>query len=204
MAFITKEHLLAECGGDEQLLLQIQRELVNELPIKSLLIQENNLKKAHMLVQANQVHQQYLQAVLGVIKAWKKDNLKKANKVKLAHVGFGQEERSKIALLCVSIAMCADFVETYSMDIDEILKKYEPETNFLTFQPFRECLKGARETLEWLNQNTDLYKYESWGNECDDLIKMIQSKARKLIKKSNERVDAEVERKRKEIDHGNS
>lgn len=190
MANITRQDLIAECGGSEETLKAIEAELCNEPYIKAICVSIDRLKKQGLIVQAMQRQQELMAKELHIIRRFKEENLKRAEKVQVASLSLTPEENEKMAKLCVSIAICADLVESYSMDIDSIIKRHEPETNFMTFQPFRDCLSKARETLKWLRENTDLYQYESWGNHCDDLQDMVKNKAGKLLRQS-------VDRKRK-------
>ena len=197
---ITRQNILELCNGNEEWLKSYEQEFFKDKGIMDIQSKITNLQRSGRIVNAMQLQQRLLKIEYDNVKLFIAENAKRAERVKLAHMGFKPEEREKIALLCVSIAMCADFVESYSMDVDSIIKRYEPDTAFLTFQPFRDVLGKARETLKWLSTNTDLYQYESWGNECDDLIQMIQNKAKKLIKKSNERKRKEFEAKQKEVE----
>ena len=95
----------------------------------------------------------------------------KVEKVNLTQVALTNKERNEIIDLRICLDILSDCMESFVMDINEILQRHDKTLTFEEYNPTIKMLKEARRHLSWCSDNTEYRKYEPWGDECDKLIK---------------------------------
>lgn len=127
-----------------------------------------------------------------MIRAYIEQNAKNEEKIDLCKLTLSPEDKEKLAKNAVAICMCSDMIESFCMDIRDMLKKYG-QYDLVQFLSIEKLLKEAQKNLRWVESDTDLRKFDSWGKACDFYIDSIPKKAQKLIDAS----DARKERAKK-------
>lgn len=127
-----------------------------------------------------------------MINAYVKEHQEEKELIDVKTIKLSAEDKEKLAVNAVSICMCCDMVETFSDNIQQMLKKYG-DYELVQFLHIEELLKSARSRLVWLEGETDLREFAGWCKACDFYIDSIPKKAQKLIDAS----DARKERAKK-------
>lgn len=65
---------------------------------------------------------------------------------------MSEEDREEINVLTNSIIMLCDMVETFTMDCNEILKKYHPDYRIEMFDKVSECGKAAKAQVDFMSK----------------------------------------------------
>lgn len=107
-------------------------------------------------------------------------------KVALSEMSMSEEDKNTLAEQSVSICMCCDFIESFCMNIDEIMKRYG-DYELTQFLELNKLLKKVRGHLRWIQDETVLRDHASWGVACDFYIESIPKRARKLMKTADNR-----------------
>ena len=141
---------------------------------------ENKIKKIEL-----QALQKYKSQM-----TWKKET------IDLLKLGLPRDVLETIIHDIVGIHMVCDVLESLTNEIEYLLEQNAPDWKFETFDNILQVGKKATEQIKWIYRNTDLMKYESWGNECDKFTKMFRDKAAKLMRKAAE---SRVRNKSKEV-----
>lgn len=160
---------------------------LSDSKVRELQTKAFNLQSAGMLVQALRQRQIIDEVELRTIETLRQEESNKAHQISLLHAGLTKTEQNKVTELIITAYMLIDMIESCDMDINSILKKHDKEMSFDGFAEIKKLGKQAKQSIDWIGKNTNLYKNIEWGDYCDNLLKMTQNKARKLIKLSDER-----------------
>lgn len=160
---------------------------ISDSKVRELQNKAFNLQSAGMLVQALRQRQMIDEVELRTIETLRQEESNKAHQISLLHAGLTKTEQNKVTELIITAYMLIDMIESCDMDINSILKKHDKEMSFDGFDEIKKLGKQAQQSIDWICKNTKLYKNIEWGDYCDNLLKMTQNKASKLIKLSDER-----------------
>lgn len=100
---------------------------------------------------------------------------------------IGDKERVMQLLLCCF--MCADMIESSIIDMDSILHRHNKDFHVDMFDDMRSMMSMSKEKLKFLQDNSGYMKDLTWGDKCDDMYKMIQNKARSIMRKRQDNPD---------------
>lgn len=150
-----------------------------------------NLQRAFQYVQAMQLQKKLNEVEYKVAKELINEQKSKVEKVNLTQVALTDKERNEIIDLRICLDILSDCMESFVMDINEILQRHDKTLTFEEYNPTIKMLKEARKHLAWCSDNTEYRKYEPWGDECDKLIKSVKNKCTK-IKRETKKVMADV------------
>lgn len=152
-----------------------------------------NLQRSYRYVQAMQLQKKLNDIEYKIAKDLIKEAKSKVEHVSLLSVGLSKKEQDLICDYRICLDILANCMETYVMEMDEILKRHDKTLAFEDYIPTVKMLKEARRHLDWCSDNTDYRQYEPWGDECDKLIKTIYNKA-KAIKRETKKAAAYKEK----------
>lgn len=139
-----------------------------------------------LYLQAMQERKKLEQITKEMVQSYIDANKDRKEQIDLCKLALSDEDREMLATDAVAICMCCDIVESFCMDIGEMLKRYG-NYELVQFLGINKLLKEAREHLRWVQSDTDLRKYDSWGKACDFYIDSIPKRAKKLMKASDAR-----------------
>lgn len=176
---MTKEKIKA-LFSDEAAYKDFQAKFNTSPNVQEMQTKILNLQRAFQYVQAMALQKKLNEIEYNVAKQLIDEQKNKAEKVNLTQVALTDKERNEIIDLRICLDILSDCMETFVMDIDEILKRHDKTLNFEDYNPTIKLLKEARRHLQWCSDNTEYRKYEPWGDECDKLIKSVKNKANKI------------------------
>lgn len=97
------------------------------------------------------------------------------------------EDRDEINTLSNGIIMLCDMIETFSMDLNEILHKYHPDFHIEMYEKFKDVGKEAKDQMRFMAQNTNELYQVNFADYADDITKMVKNKAKSLVRKLREK-----------------
>lgn len=154
--------------------------------IKSLKEQIKNLERSFKLVAARQIASKVERIKLIAAQNLLKETKKREKTLNLFDLGFTDEEVEKILSYRMCLDVLADCVETFVLDINDILRKKDKSLYFEDFLPISKLLEESRKKLAWESENTEYRKYEPWGDRCDELIERVKETAKLIKTETNE------------------
>lgn len=154
--------------------------------IKSLKEQIKNLERSFKLVAARQIASKVERIKLIAAQNLLKETKKREKTLNLFDLGFTDEEVEKILSYRMCLDVLADCVETFVLDINDILRKKDKSLCFEDFLPISKLLEESRKKLAWESENTEYRKYEPWGDRCDELIERVKETAKLIKTETNE------------------
>lgn len=165
----------------DSLLNLIRERFENTKEVKMLRIKQASMQKqmrfAEAVHTAQLIDELYEKAVYNYIEM-SRDEVAKIDPDAL---NMSREDDERFLSLLVVIFMSCDIIETASMDINSILKKYDRDLSINMFNEMRENYRMAREKIKYLTQNSNLRKDSVWGYRCDEMLQMMYNKAKKLL-----------------------
>ena len=146
----------------------------------------NSLIADKQFIQAFKAKQELAKFQDEVFQNWVKTIEFRAEKIDVNKSNLPQEVKDKVNMLYVVAFMGCDLIVNAVVDMNDEIKKCDPDLRFEIFDDLAALAKGAQEKLNFLNRNSDYLKNMIWGTQCDDLYKMCQSKAKSIMRKNKE------------------
>lgn len=177
---MTKEQIKSLFGDNEEAYKDFQTKFNTSPDVQNMQKKIQNLQGAFRYVQAMQLQKKLNDIEYKVAKELIDEQKAKVEKVTLTQVALTDKERNEIIDLRICLDILSDCMESFVMDINDILQRHDTTLTFEEYNPTIKMLKEARRHLAWCSDNEDYRKYEPWGYECDKLIKSVKNKATKI------------------------
>lgn len=174
--------------SDEEAYKDFQTKFNTSPNVREMKVKIQNLQRAFQYVQAMKLQKKLNEIEYSVAKQLLDEQKDKVERINLTQVDLTDKERQEIIDLRICLDILSDCMETFVMDIDEILKRHDKTLSFEDYKPTTELLKEARRHLSWCSDNTEYRKYEPWGDECDKLIKSVKNKATKIKRETQKAI----------------
>lgn len=171
----------------EEQLKKLDEEFYETDQIVELNAQKVRLMRAGKVVQSIQVGQKIEKIRRATYKTLWEESQEKVEQVNLMTLGLSTEELENISKYTVAMFMICDMLEFLSSDIDTILKSHDDKLHYELFDKMVGIGKAAKEQIRWLSQNTKLYQDIDWGNQCDDVFRIVVNKAGAIIRRNKQR-----------------
>ncbi len=114
---------------------------------------------------------------------------KEVSNVSISSKDLPQDDKQEMMEKLMVLFICSDIIESAIIDLNDILHRTKPNTDITTFSDLQQALDIARQKLKYLQQTGDYMEDLVWADKCDDMYKMMQSKARSIIRKRKESKD---------------
>lgn len=99
-----------------------------------------------------------------------------------------EQDRDTMNIYGNMLVMLCDLIETTSIEMNQLLKKYHPTYRIETFDQVVELGKEARERVKMLdNYAKDTYYTNTYGTTVDKLFEMVFNKVKSFISKIKKR-----------------
>lgn len=165
-------------------IMRMMRERFEAQPkIKQLRVHEQMLKETGKFKEALAVAQQMDVLFNGVVYEYMSDAQKEAKRIDIADLDMPIEDKNDMLQLLLVCYMCSDIVETAIMDIDSVLHKHDKTLRMDMFDDVKEMMKMSKAKLKWLQENSGYMKDLVWADNCDNMYKMLRSKAGAIMRK---------------------
>ena len=177
---MTNEQIKSLFGDNEEAYKDFKTKFNTSPDVKNMQAKIQNLQKSFRYVQAMQLQKKLNDIEYKVAKELIDEQRAKVEKVNLTQVALTDKERNEIIDLRICLDILSDCMESFVMDINDILQRHDKTLTFEDYNPTIKMLKEARRHLAWCSDNEDYRKYEPWGDECDKLIKSVRNKVTKI------------------------
>lgn len=188
---MIKEEIKALFEGNEEQYKDFQAKFNTAPDVVAMKQKIANLQRAFQYVGAMQLQKKLNEVEYNVAKQLIDEQKSKVERVNLTQVALTDKERNEIIDLRICLDILSDCMESFVMEINEILQRHDKTLTFEDYNPTIKMLKEARRHLSWCSDNMEYRKYEPWGDECDKLIKSVKNKCTK-IKRETKKAMAEV------------
>lgn len=177
---MTNKEIKALFDGNEEQYKDFQAKFNTSPDVIAMKQKIANLQRAFQYVQAMQLQKKLNEVEYKVAKELIDEQKSKVEKVNLTQVALTEKERNEIVDLRICLDILSDCMESFVMDINDILQRHDKTLTFEEYNPTIKMLREARQHLSWCSNNTEYRNYEPWGDECDKLIKSVRNKATKI------------------------
>lgn len=177
---MTNEQIKSLFGDNEEAYKDFQTKFNTSPDVKNMQAKIQNLQMSFRYVQAMQLQKKLNDIEYNVAKELIDEQRAKVEKVNLTQVALTDNERNEIIDLRICLDILSDCMESFVMDINDILQRHDKTLTFEDYNPTIKMLKEARRHLAWCSDNEDYRKYEPWGDECDKFIKSVRNKVTKI------------------------
>ena len=140
------------------------------------------MRKCGMYIQALEIGKKIDKIQKEEFTKWIHGLTNKARVVDLNKSSLPNDVKEKMNILYVTVFMACDIIESGVLDMNDTLKKADPALSVEVFDGLLKLSKEAKERISFFQRNTGYLNDSFWGDRCDDMYKMMQSKAKKLIK----------------------
>ena len=140
---------------------------------------KNPLRAAQVQGRINQLKQRYLEELMNQV-----DHV--SVQMDEMNVRMTDEELDMLTVDLNMVFILADMLEVTSMEINELLQRYDPTMQFADFVGLNKITQECRLKMSWMGKvATDKYQ-RVFGDSADNLREMVVNKVRSLIRKSRE------------------
>lgn len=98
-------------------------------------------------------------------------------------VEMTSEDRNTINVCTNAIILICDVIETFTMDFNEVLKKYHPDYRLEMYDKIMQVGKEAKAHVKFMSDCTDSIYQCSFADSADDVTELVRNKAQSLIRK---------------------
>lgn len=107
-------------------------------------------------------------------------------KISLKTSDMPEQDKDELFNRVMVLFMCCDIIESATIDMNDILRRTQKDASITTFEDLRQTLSLAKEKLKYLQETGDYMKDLVWGEKCDNMYELMQSKAASIIRKRRE------------------
>lgn len=97
-----------------------------------------------------------------------------------------REDKDEMMEKIMVLFMCCDIIESSILDLNDVLHRTHSDINITTFNDLHQALDLAKQKLQYLQKTGDYMKDLVWADSCDKMYDMMQSKAKRIIRKRKE------------------
>ena len=98
-------------------------------------------------------------------------------------VEMSMEDRYIINTCTNAIILICDMIETFTMDFNEVLKKYHPDYRLEMYDKIMQVGKEAKAHVKFMSECTDNIYQCSFADSADDVTELVRNKAQSLIRR---------------------
>lgn len=98
-------------------------------------------------------------------------------------VEMSPEDRDIINTCTNAIILICDMIETFTMDFNEVLKKYHPDYRLEMYDKIMQVGKEAKAHVKFMSECTGNLYQCSFADSADDVTELVRNKARSIIRK---------------------
>ena len=121
-----------------------------------------------------------------VVHEYLEDAKDEVEQVEVASLDMPLDDKEDLMRHLLVCFMCADIIKSSVLDMDSILHKYDKNMYMEMFNDIRQVMDLSEQKLQYLQDNSGYLKDLIWGEKCDDMYEMLQSKAGAIMRKRKE------------------
>lgn len=144
-------------------------------------------RKQGKFVQSLKAAQQLNALKESLFQEWIRTLNREAERVDLNKLDIPDEIKEMMNSLYVTVFMACDIIESSVLDMNDTLKKVDNSLCVDMFDGMLKLSKDAKDKLARFQRNTGYLNDTFWGDRCDEMYRMMQNKAKKLIRHNKDK-----------------
>ena len=162
------------------LLAKIDEQFNQHPKIRQMRIEQQVLQNKGMLMQALEIGKRiedlHTRAIYGYIQMAENE----ASNLHLEDVDLDKEDEEFLRTAEIALFMVCDVINCCIIDMNDTLHRKDNTLNYETFNDVKNIIDLAKAKLNYLRKNSSFLKNEKWGDMCDNIYKMLMSKAKRM------------------------
>lgn len=170
----------------DSLLSLIKERFDNDARVQNLRIRQNLCLRNGKLQAAMQIAEEIEELYAEVVRIYLEEADKKQVSFDTDTMNLPQEDKDRMLELLMVLFMCCDIIECSVIDVNDVLHRTKKDLKITTFDDINNSMKMAEEKLKYLSKNSEYMNDNAWSDHCNNMYKLMQNKAKSIIRKYKE------------------
>lgn len=170
----------------DSLLSLIKVRFDNDARVQNLRIRQNLCLRNGQLQAAMQIAEEIEALYAEVVRIYLEEADKKQVSFDTDTMNLPQEDKDRMLELLMVLFMCCDIIECSVIDVNDVLHRTKKDLKITTFDDINNSMKMAEEKLKYLSKNSEYMNDNAWSDHCNNMYKLMQNKAKSIIRKYKE------------------
>lgn len=170
----------------DSLLSLIKERFDNDARVQNLRIRQNLCLRNGKLQAAMQIAEEIEALYAEVVRIYLEEADKKQVSFDTDTMNLPQEDKDRMLELLMVLFMCCDIIECSVIDVNDVLHRTKKDLKITTFDDINNSMKMAEEKLKYLSKNSEYMNDNAWSDHCNNMYKLMQNKAKSIIRKYKE------------------
>lgn len=170
----------------DSLLSLIKRRFDNDARVQNLRIRQNLCLRNGQLQAAMQIAEEIEVLYAEVVRIYLEEADKKQVSFDTDTMNLPQADKDRMLELLMVLFMCCDIIECSVVDVNDVLHRTKKDLKITTFDDINNSMKMAEEKLKYLSKNSEYMNDNAWSDHCNNMYKLMQNKAKSIIRKYKE------------------
>lgn len=170
----------------DSLLSLIKERFDNDVRVQSLRIRQNLCLRNGQLQAAMQIAEEIEVLYAEVVRIYLEEADKKQVSFDTDTMNLPQADKDRMLELLMVLFMCCDIIECSVVDVNDVLHRTKKDLKITTFDDINNSMKMAEEKLKYLSKNSEYMNDNAWSDHCNNMYKLMQNKAKSIIRKYKE------------------
>lgn len=173
----------------DSLLSLIKERFDNDARVQNLRIRQNLCLRNGQLQAAMQIAEEIEALYAEVVRIYLEEADKKQESFDTDTMNLPQADKDRMLELLMVLFMCCDIIECSVIDVNDVLHRTKKDLKITTFDDINNSMKMAEEKLKYLSKNSEYMNDNAWSDHCNNMYKLMQNKAKSIIRKYKENND---------------
>lgn len=170
----------------DSLLSLIKERFDNDARVQNLRIRQNLCLRNGKLQAAMQIAEEIEALYAEVVRIYLEEADKKQVSFDTDTMNLPQADKDRMLELLMVLFMCCDIIECSVVDVNDVLHRTKKDLKITTFDDINNSMKMAEEKLKYLSKNSEYMNDNAWSDHCNNMYKLMQNKAKSIIRKYKE------------------
>lgn len=170
----------------DSLLSLIKRRFDNDARVQNLRIRQDLCLRNGQLQAAMQIAEEIEVLYAEVVRIYLEEADKKQVSFDTDTMNLPQADKDRMLELLMVLFMCCDIIECSVVDVNDVLHRTKKDLKITTFDDINNSMKMAEEKLKYLSKNSEYMNDNTWSDHCNNMYKLMQNKAKSIIRKYKE------------------
>lgn len=170
----------------DSLLSLIKVRFDNDARVQNLRIRQNLCLRNGQLQAAMQIAEEIEALYAEVVRIYLEEADKKQESFDTDTMNLPQADKDRMLELLMVLFMCCDIIECSVIDVNDVLHRTKKDLKITTFDDINNSMKMAEEKLKYLSKNSEYMNDNAWSDHCNNMYKLMQNKAKSIIRKYKE------------------
>lgn len=170
----------------DSLLSLIKRRFDNDARVQNLRIRQDLCLRNGQLQAAMQIAEEIEVLYAEVVRIYLEEADKKQVSFDTDTMNLPQADKDRMLELLMVLFMCCDIIECSVVDVNDVLHRTKKDLKITTFDDINNSMKMAEEKLKYLSKNSEYMNDNAWSDHCNNMYKLMQNKAKSIIRKYKE------------------